>query len=152
MKEITVNVAVAFDGTEFYGENRKNECKEYEKNIIKDIENYMCGHVIIHHKELLLGYDHHDTYIYFIDETGKELFIKWCNANNVNFVCENINSVELNKWFHIYDVYHDGYVYKLSGTSLDDIIINYNKLYHTLNDKGKRHINGEEVESPFISR
>ena len=151
MKEITVNVAVAFDGTEFFGDTRKEDCKAYERGIIENLEKEMCNHVIIYHKDLMFGYDYHDTHICFITEHGKDLFNKWCLANSIRMSITHLKSLELNKWYHIYDEFRDGYCYKISGSSLDDLIINYNKLYHTLNDKGKHHMNGENVSSPFIT-
>ena len=150
MKEIKVNVAVAFDGTEFYGNDRKEECKNYEKGIIEKLEKEMCNNVIIYHKDLLLGYDYHDAHICFITNHGKDLFNKWCLVNNVRMNLTHLDSLELNKWYHIYDQFHDKYCFIIGSTSLDDLIVRYNKLYHTLNDKGKHHMNGESVETPFI--
>ena len=151
MKEIKVNVAVAFDGTEFYGNDRKEECKNYEKSVIEKLEKEMCNNVIIYHKDLFLGYDYHDTHICFITEYGKDLFNKWCLANNVETNITYLNSLELNKWYHIYEQIRDRHYYIIGSTSLDDLIVKYNKLYHLLNDKGKRHINGDFVEDPFIT-
>ena len=149
MKEIKVNIAVSFDGKEFYGNNRKEECKAYEQEIINNIEKEMCNHVIIYHKDVMLGYDYHDAHICFITEYGKELFNNWCLANSIRMDLTHLSSLELNKWYHIYD--NDGYSYYFSSTSLDELIVKYNKLYHTLNDKGKHHMNGESVSSPFIT-
>lgn len=151
MKEIKVDVAVAFDGKEFYGETRKEECKAYENELRNNIEKEMIGNVIIFNKELFFGGMSACTYIHFLTEYGKTLFIKWGDTVPVKIDISELANIKLNKWYHVYDVFGDGYIYKISNTSLDDVLVNYNKLYHMLNDKAKHHINHEQVENIFIT-
>ena len=133
MKIVHEVVAKAFDGKVFYGDNRVNECLQYEQSIIDSIEKDMIGNVKIYNLNTTIDVSW-NSYINFINEKGKELFIKWCESKSIEFVIDSIHKAKFNKWYRIYDVYDDGYVYCIRSSSIDEYINSLNNLYNKMSN------------------
>ena len=101
-----VAVYIACDGTEFMGDDAEERCISYEQEeIFKKIEKDMDMHVIIHNKEYFFNESDDPCYIKFLDEMGKELFLKWCAANEIILNTHEKDDIEirlLNKFYRVY--------------------------------------------------
>ena len=131
MKEINEPIAVAYDGTKFYGENRVKECEKYEDDHLKNIESEMVGNIIVENINILLGNDG-VGYVKFLNDTGKELLKKWCINRGVEINKNSIDRVGLHEWYEICPI-DNGYAYTINGRSLDDEIFKISMIFNSLN-------------------
>ena len=125
LKREMVEVAVAMDGTKFYGPNAADECKQYEDPLIEAMYDEINQHVIIV-KDNHSMIQHRIVYhVYIRDTAGIELLNKWFTMRRLKV--HNYNHIDnswVGKWFTIEDP---------DGTNCD-YVVPYTDLNNQISD------------------
>lgn len=98
MRESIEHITIACDGVVFRGPNQKEACILYEKEVMKNLENDMKGNVNIYNLNGLFD-NKQISYIRFLTDEGKKLFLRWCDYHKLHIHEDNVNSLEINKWY-----------------------------------------------------
>ena len=104
LKREMVEVAVAMDGTKFYGPNAADECKQYEDPLIEAAYDEINQHVIIVKDNCSTIQRRIIYHVYIRDTAGIELLNKWFTMRNLKlYNHDSIDKSWVGKWFTIED-------------------------------------------------
>ena len=133
-REITYKY-IAFDGTEFIGDDAFHKCYEYEQMIIRNIKIDMDRHVDIHNVEFLLGENNNNCFIRFNSKKGKSLFREWCHRTNIPINLDNLGNKKINECYRIVGL-GVRYAFVISDDTIEDELNNFIETHNHLHSLG----------------